>query len=465
MGRIYDAWNKEPKRTFSFFRQAINYMRLKSTDTARQYYTIYLLAHTYGKSGDNASMLVMLEQLFNTIRKEPKAALYKMPFTSEMALAAAEAGGFELARRILQLTPREWIANDATTHNYLDHYYVTRALMEVHAGRHQTLYMDSVKQAYEAESKITEKIYDAAQLLKLYELIADYKNAYRFQKKIDSLQETLVTPEGQDLFTALLQSELSSRSRQNLYQAHIRTTRTAAQWILSVLVVVISVLSFYLYTRNRKYKGQSKLLVHTNQVLDEKIEQVRLLNKEIEHRVKNNLYTIQSLLQLQSRQTENEEVAASLQIAQMRVECMALLHNMLLRGHGHLSFKAYAETLIKEIVSSYATEKEINFTLDVEDSPLPETFYVPLSLILNEWVTNSVKYAQTDDRILRLFLSVKKENDGPILIGYYDNGVLPQKPAVPQEGLGSQIIRMLSRQMRATLIQKPLFHYKITLPS
>ena len=83
---------------------------------------------------------------------------------------------------------------------------------------------------------------------------------------------------------------------------------------------------------NQDLAAASRAVAGVNQQLDEKVAQVELLNKEIQHRVKNNLHMIFSLLHLQERRTDNEEVIENLQAARLRVESIAALQTQLLRN-------------------------------------------------------------------------------------------------------------------------------------
>ena len=466
IARVYDAWNEDPQKTINLLRQSIVFMESKSNDAIRRYYTRYLLAHAYQKAKQEQAALYRLENLLAVLSTSDTALLHQMPFTVEMAFTAVKAGNIELADRILnKLTRREWIANDTLTHNYLDDYYLTRAYIDVADGKAETPYVDSFKHAFKTESVLYQKKMYAQMLAEFFKFKGNFTLAFYYMEQMEALGLLMHTGQERDqLSKSLAYTESGAQKRQLKLEQHIRTARITGLWVLGVGLMIITVLSFYLYNRNYKFRQQSKLLHQTNQALDEKVAQVELLNQEIEHRIKNNLYAVQSLLKLQSRQAPGEEIAASLQMAQLRVSSIALLHTMLLKGRGAMQFGAYAQLLFENIIACYEEERKVNFHLKVEDCPLPETTYSPLSLILNEWITNSVKYARPLGRELNLFLSLTSVPEQGIVITYYDNGLPPYIVSTPASGLGSKIINMLTRQMGAPLIQESLFHYKITLP-
>ncbi len=126
-----------------------------------------------------------------------------------------------------------------------------------------------------------------------------------------------------------------------------------------------------------------------NQQFDKQVAQVELLNKEIQHRVKNNLHILFSLLRMQERRTDHPEVLAQLRAARLRVESIAALHQLLLRQPGALPLGEFLHTLVNTAVVCLTTDRPVITHLHTEAVGLPPEGYFPLSLILNEWITNS----------------------------------------------------------------------------
>lgn len=126
--------------------------------------------------------------------------------------------------------------------------------------------------------------------------------------------------------------------------------------------------------------------------LDEK----EILLKEIHHRVKNNMQIISSLMNLQTQYVEGEETQDILRESQGRVKSMAMIHENLYQSLSftNIEFKDYLKKLISDIFYSYGIKKgTIKTELDIDDISLNIDTAIPLGLIINELVTNSVKYA------------------------------------------------------------------------
>jgi len=190
--------------------------------------------------------------------------------------------------------------------------------------------------------------------------------------------------------------------------------------------------------------------------IKQSLKEKELLLAEIHHRVKNNLAVITGLLELQQHSIESEEAKDALRDSQMRINSMALIHEKLYQ-HDTLSdidFGVYIKELIDVIVKSH-TEKEKTVGIKMKSDPvqLPITKAIPCGLIINEIVTNSMKYAFPESHKnprIEATLTMK-ENMATIQIS--DNGVGLPKPfeEIGKGSLGTLLIRTLISQLDANL--------------
>jgi two-component sensor histidine kinase len=195
--------------------------------------------------------------------------------------------------------------------------------------------------------------------------------------------------------------------------------------------------------------SKSKILNELKKSLEEK----DLMMKEIHHRVKNNFMIIQSLLQLQSRHIDDEDVLEIFKESQNRIKSMAFVHQRLYQ-HDNLkkiNFGDYPETLASDIFKSYVSNPDqITLDIDTEDVALDIDTAIPLGLILNELISNSLKYAFPEGRKGRLMVkSYLKDNRYNLIVS--DNGI-----GIPEElnyeklnSLGLKLIYSLSEQIGA----------------
>lgn len=188
-----------------------------------------------------------------------------------------------------------------------------------------------------------------------------------------------------------------------------------------------------------------------------RIEEKETLLKEVHHRVKNNLQTVSSLLSLQSRAVEDVKISSIIKSSQNRVVSMAMVHEMLYKRDDYLSkvaLKPYVEELCEYLIRSIkGSSNTIDLKLDIADIKLSIDTVIPLGLIINETVTNALKYGfpeETTGQIL-IKLSSLKENKFELYLG--DDGIGFPEDVNPKnsKSLGLKLIHNLSRQLRGTI--------------
>ncbi len=156
-----------------------------------------------------------------------------------------------------------------------------------------------------------------------------------------------------------------------------------------------------------------------------------------------------------------------MQAARLRVESIAALHNQLLAGKDSVNFAAYIKSLISSVVNCLSDEKKVVTHISTEPISIPVNSYFALSLVLNEWVTNSIKYATTPSNLIEIKVDITNR-PAEVCIEYSDNGIAQaDKQAMKADsGLGSQIVSLLSRQMNAALstVDNNPYHYQLCIP-
>jgi two-component sensor histidine kinase len=150
-------------------------------------------------------------------------------------------------------------------------------------------------------------------------------------------------------------------------------------------------------------------------------DEKNLLLKELNHRVKNNMQTIISLIRLQSEDIEDNKIKNMFHTIQNRINAMSSLHELLYNQDdpSHINAYDYLEKLVDELKESFETQNiKINFDINVN---IKSEQAVYCGLIVNELITNAFKYAFIDG-IGTINISLKKENSSYIL-SIYDNGI------------------------------------------
>jgi len=229
-----------------------------------------------------------------------------------------------------------------------------------------------------------------------------------------------------------------------LHQAGLTRNFIIAGAILLFVLLAVSINRYRL--KQRSNRQLNRILSEKDLLLTEK----EWLLKEIHHRVKNNLQIGISLLNLQSYHIENEKAQSAIRQSRNRMYAMSLIHQRLYQSDDlkTIDMHHYIGDLVNSIRDSYASEQEIEFRLSVQPIELDVEYALPIGLILNEAITNSLKYAFPQQRRGRISISLETAHSQMIL-SIADNGIgLPddfdiRKPA----SMGTQLIDILVQQL------------------
>ncbi len=192
--------------------------------------------------------------------------------------------------------------------------------------------------------------------------------------------------------------------------------------------------------------------LHKRHALAVALDANKRLLVELQHRIKNNIGMITSLVHMRARVAKSEETRAELEVVGDRIETLRLAHeHVYAEGDSTLSLRPYISKILENLVELHGDHVgTIKLTIDVDDIKLSPDRAVPLGLIINEFATNSLKHAfgsaggTISLRIERL--------DSRIQAVIGDDGCgLPanSKAQVPRSGTGMKLIGGLAQQLRA----------------
>lgn len=201
--------------------------------------------------------------------------------------------------------------------------------------------------------------------------------------------------------------------------------------------------------------------------LEKTVEEKTLLVHEIDHRVKNNLQTISTLISLQLRSLTDPEVRAALQVLQQRVDALGAVQRRLANTGtvGTFDLAQLVHDLAPDISTGYA-RGDISIVFDVEAAALPSALATPVSLILNELMTNAFRHAWADDQSGQLKISTHVVNREAVLAVQDDGQGMPPDGQLGRIS-GLKLVEALVRQVRGT-IRRPASaagtHIRIGIP-
>lgn len=199
------------------------------------------------------------------------------------------------------------------------------------------------------------------------------------------------------------------------------------------------------------YRQRNKLATEKRKT-DELLKDKELLLREIHHRVKNNLEVVSSLLALQSAQIDDPNTKDAMLAGQNRVQSIGIVHQKLYQGDalGTIEMKDYFINLSESILDSFGAESRIQVECAMEKLNVDIDTAVPLGLIVNELLTNTLKYAFPDGRDGKVQISLQKKEKGILQLQVSDNGV-GKIGDTRGTGFGGQLIALLTTQLNGTM--------------
>ena len=152
---------------------------------------------------------------------------------------------------------------------------------------------------------------------------------------------------------------------------------------------------------------------HRNEELNRKNKELLFLLGEVHHRVKNNLSFISSLLEIEKAHSAMPEVNETLLGIQSRIKSIALIHESMYKSdlYSELSIKSYFQDLIKILLNFYDLEGKVDLNIEIDDIFFSGERIVPLSMLLNELITNAIKHTLLDSQRPKLTIQFKRELD------------------------------------------------------
>ena len=199
------------------------------------------------------------------------------------------------------------------------------------------------------------------------------------------------------------------------------------------------------------------------------LKEKEVLLKEIHHRVKNNLQVISSLLNLQAANVVDPQTLEQLRESQNRIRSMALIHERLYQSGNlaRIDFGEYARSLVSFLARSYSVPG-VQVQVNVQDIELPVNTGIPCGLIINELVSNALKYAFPNEREGEVEIRLEVTPDRIAVLSVRDDGIgLPREfDYQDTTTLGLQLVNTLTKQLNGTigLIRDRGTTFSITFP-
>jgi two-component sensor histidine kinase len=307
-------------------------------------------------------------------------------------------------------------------------------------------------------------IMNSSQLLSQIFEKTDPAKAYGFLRTSTAAKDTVTNIEKTKQVKLL---EIKEKKRvEDLHLAEVYAKNELRFYSVIVLLVSALIISFILYRNNRNKQKVNLALKDKNDKIEKTVSALNitqstlvarnaeneLLLKEIHHRVKNNLEVVSSLLELQSNQIDDPNTKDAMLASQNRVHSIGIVHQKLYQGEnlGAIEMKDYFINLSESILDSFSAQKKVQVECVMNTLNVDIDTAVPLGLIVNELLTNTIKYAFPEGRSGKVQIRLEQGANGNLQMQVSDNGV-GKSGTINGTGFGGQLVSLLTRQLGGTI--------------
>jgi two-component sensor histidine kinase len=251
------------------------------------------------------------------------------------------------------------------------------------------------------------------------------------------------------------------------------TSMLTAQWdeaqVLLAAACLLAVVCAWLVTVSNKLLAKARVrseeldqarraLERTNKELRETMlskEEKEVMLKEIHHRVKNNLQIVKSLIRFQMEQVKDPHTTELFNECVNRVSAMALVHEQtyLSKDLANIDVSSYISHLTRDLCHAYTIDTKLDLDIEVNIPTMGVDTLIPLGLLINEIISNALKYAFTGRRTGRVIMHLNTDANGGLDLRIGDDGIgLPDRSRWERpQSLGMELIQTLAGQLDATV--------------
>lgn len=295
---------------------------------------------------------------------------------------------------------------------------------------------------------------NAMKHLKMYKILSDSVYNLNSSKQLNELQLKYETNKKDKNIKLLTQ--------QKMFQAVEIQSAAILRYVLIASLMLLVVFVALLHNRSRLKQRANKDLELTQQKINAQSDKLKKLLvekewlvKEIHHRVKNNLQVVISLLSTQSNYLKNDNALMAIRNSQNRMHAISLIHQKLYRSDNleAIDMSWYIHELVDYLKESINVDEKLICVLDTESVKLETAQAVPLGLLLNEAISNSIAHAFAGKRHGQISISLKSIKNDIYKLVIADDGIgLPESfHSQQRESLGIDLMEGLANQLGATL--------------
>ena len=293
-------------------------------------------------------------------------------------------------------------------------------------------------------------------LARAYAGLGQLDSAYHY-KSLEGEYNLKVYTEESNVISTKLKTEFETEKKEATIaqqKSELALKNTQQKYLMGIGGMLLLLLGGAFFAFRSKQKS--------NQALEEKNKEINMLFGEVHHRVKNNLQILSSLLHLQSRYITDDAALSAVKEGQNRVEAMGLIHQKLYTkdNASTIEISDYLNELGESLTDSLMRDGQVEISYDTPQLFLDVDTAIPLGLIVNELITNSLKYGFPEGKKGEIKVKLAINADNNLNLTVSDNGL--GKHATKTLGLndknkkstnfGTQLINILCKKLKGEIV-------------
>lgn len=470
LAQIYEELGEAEKSVYWYKQCIAERLKLKDYPQYRLYRTYSLMTIQMLKANMELEALRLLNWLKEN--RPPSSVIERASLNQSIAYCYSAMKKYKLAETRLLEMIRDYEQSESN-HELLHiaYYDIGKFYVDIQDFRKSQPYL---KKAFEIGASTLTRTKDLYLLLfKVDSAGGNFKAAIKDLQNYNLLKDSIYNvakskqieelkikyeAEKKDHDLALKDNNIQLLTKQSQLQlANLRTEKNARNMVLvcTGMLFLLLGLGYNRYKLKQKsnilLEQQQKDIKEKNSYLQRLLQEKEWLVKEIHHRVKNNLHTISGLLDAQAAYLQTDEALIAISDSQHRVQAMSLLHQKLFHSESlsTVEMPGYINELVGYLEHSFGTGRSVKFKLNIDKLIFGLSHALPIGLILNEAITNAIKYAFPGSGDDTISIRLKKESAKHYLLSISDNGKGLPADFVSQQSssMGMNLMRGLSEDI------------------
>ena len=443
IGNVYNAWNGEPHKTLEYYNQSAKLFAELPAEKyrIREFYLKYLIAHGYDgeKLNDSVKCVHVIQESLQELNYLPPRIKDSMDFIPDFAWVATNVRNYSLAKSILD-SLRFRPKNNPESNNYLDHYYLSKARIDVFYYKRASVYLDSLFMALKYCNNRFDSAYYVTNLAEMYSALHDYRNAYEYIN-LNSLILNKVKKSDilTDLRTEVLQGQLQVEKEKEFRNKEEIKIKNLYLWGAGLLLTILLLLILlYAIQRKRKLSQEriSRQEEFTRLLLMKEEEERKRIAMDLHDGINHDLLSIKNNLIL-------KKVLSPSDIDNVIASVRYISRNLYPVLFENIGLQASVESLCRNM-----TESGIFTTCEIEyANRLSKDEELQLYRIIQEGLQNVAKHAHAEACKITI-----RSNMSSLLVEIKDNGKGFHISSGKNSSFGLQSMRERAKAIHAEMV-------------